>query len=146
MRKDSFIGKATLAVDSAGRTNFPKEFRKVLAEENNGQVVVTIFDSGTLALYPALEWDRYMEYIQGIGRGPAANKFRMRVTSMAKVSTLDAQNRIMLTPDQMAYAGIRGEVTFVGEGNRVRLWAPERYEAEIASVTPEEATQFSNWF
>ncbi len=146
MRKDSFIGKATLAVDSAGRTNFPKEFRKVLAEENNGQVVVTIFDNGTLALYPALEWDRYMEYIQGIGRGPAANKFRMRVTSMAKVSTLDAQNRIMLTPDQMAYAGIRGEVTFVGEGNRVRLWAPERYEAEIASVTPEEATQFSNWF
>ncbi len=146
MRMDSFIGKATLAVDTAGRTNFPKEFRKSLSEENNGQVIVTIFDNATLALYPALEWDRYMEYIQGIGRGPAANKFRMRVTSMAKASTLDAQNRIMLTPDQMTYAGIRGEVTFVGEGSRVRLWAPERYDAEIASVTPEEATQFSNWF
>jgi MraZ protein len=146
MKMDSFIGKATLAVDSAGRTNFPKEFRKSLSEENNGQVVVTIFDDKTLALYPALEWDRYMEYIQGIGRGPAANKFRMRVTALAKASTLDAQNRIVLTPDQMAYAGIRGEVTFVGEGNRVRLWAPERYDAEIASVSAEEETQFSNWY
>ena len=42
MRLESFIGKATLAVDTAGRTNFPKEFRKVLSEENEGQVVVTI--------------------------------------------------------------------------------------------------------
>jgi len=146
MKKDSFFGKATLAVDAAGRTNFPKEFRKFLADENNGQIVVTIFDDKTLALYTALEWDRYMEYIQGIGRGPAANKFRMRITALAKASVLDAQNRIVLTPDQMAYAGIRGEVTFVGEGNRVRLWAPERFNAEIASVSAEENTQFSNWF
>jgi DNA-binding transcriptional regulator/RsmH inhibitor MraZ len=65
---------------------------------------------------------------------------------MAKLSALDAQNRIVLTGDQLAYAGIRGEVTFVGAGNCVRLWAPDRYNAEIAATTPDEEDRFSNWY
>lgn len=146
MRLESFIGKATLAVDTAGRTNFPKEFRKVLSEENEGQVVVTIAGGNTLALYPLAEWNRYMQYLEGLGRGPDVTKFRTRVTAMAKLSTLDAQNRIVLTAEQLAYAGINGEVTFVGAGNCVRLWSPERYNAEIASATPEEETLFANWY
>jgi MraZ protein len=146
MRLESFIGKATLAVDIAGRTNFPKEFRKVLSEENDGQVVVTIGGSNTLSLYPLSEWNRYVQYLDGLGRGADVTKFRTRITAMAKLSTLDAQNRIVLTAEQLAYAGINGEVTFVGAGNCVRLWSPARYDAEIAAVTPEEETSFSNWY
>lgn len=146
MRLESFIGKATLAVDAAGRTNFPKEFRKVLSEENEGQVVVTIAGANTLALYPLSEWNRYVQYLDGLGRGADVTKFRTRVTAMAKLSALDAQNRIVLTAEQLAYAGIQGEVTFVGAGNCVRLWAPARFNAEIASITPDEEVQFSNWY
>lgn len=146
MRLESFIGKATLAVDAAGRTNFPREFRKVLSEENEGQVVVTIAGSKTLALYPLSEWNRYVQYLDGLGRGADVTKFRTRVTAMAKLSTLDSQNRIVLTTEQLAYAGIDGEVTFVGAGNCVRLWSPERYNAEIAAVTPDEETLFSDWY
>lgn len=146
MRLESFIGKATLAVDAAGRTNFPREFRKVLSEENEGQVVVTIAGSKTLALYPLSEWNRYVQYLDGLGRGADVTKFRTRVTAMAKLSTLDSQNRIVLTSEQMSYAGINGEVTFVGAGNCVRLWSPERYNAEIATVTPDEETLFSDWY
>jgi MraZ protein len=146
MRLESFIGKATLAVDAAGRTNFPKEFRKVLSEENEGQVVVTISGGNTLALFPLSEWNRYVQYLDGLGRGADVTKFRTRVTSMAKLSTLDAQNRIVLTAEQLAYAGIQGDVTFVGAGNCVRLWSPERYNQEIATITPDEEVQFSNWF
>ncbi|HLU69396.1 MAG TPA: hypothetical protein VKZ88_01360 [Fibrobacteria bacterium] len=146
MRLESFIGKATLAVDAAGRTNFPKDFRKVLSEENEGQVVVTIGGAHTLALYPLSEWNRYVEYLNGLGRGADVTKFRTRVTAMAKLSTLDAQNRIVLTSEQLAYAGIQHEVTFVGAGHCVRLWAPERYETEIAAVTAEEESTFSNWY
>jgi MraZ protein len=146
MRLESFIGKATLAVDAAGRTNFPKEFRKVLAEENEGQVVVTIAEDRTLALYPLAEWNRYMQHLDGLGRGPDASKFRTRVTSMAKLSSLDAQNRITLTSEQMTYAGIAGEVTFVGDGKRVRLWAPSRFVDTITSSTPDEEVRFQNFW
>jgi MraZ protein len=146
MRLESFIGKATLAVDAAGRTNLPKEFRKVLAEENQGQVVATIAEGHTLAVYPLSEWNRYMQYLDGLGRGPDVSKFRARITAMAKLSTLDAQNRITLTTEQLRHAGIQGEVTFVGDGKRIRLWSPTRYIDEIETVSAEEETRFAHWF
>ena len=146
MRLESFIGKATLAIDAAGRTNLPKDFRKVLADENEGQVVVTIAEGHTLALYPLIEWNRYVQYLEGLGRGPDISKFRARITAYAKLSTLDGQNRITLTTEQLSHAGIQGEVTFVGDGKRVRLWSPDRYVSEIETVSAEEEIRFAHWF
>ena len=146
MRLESFIGNATLAMDSAGRTNLPKEFRKVLADENEGQVVVTIAEGHTLALYPLAEWNRYIQYLEGLGRGPDISKFRTRITAYAKLSTLDGQNRITLTSEQLSHAGIQGEVTFVGDGKKIRLWAPNRYASEIEVVSAEEETRFAHWY
>lgn len=143
---ESFIGKATVAIDATGRTNFPKDFRKILKEEASGQVVVTIAEGRTLALYPVYEWNAYIQYLESLGRGADVSKFRTRITSMAKLSILDGQNRISLTAEQMAYAGISGDVTFVGDGKRVRLWAPEKYAQQIEVVTPDEEKQFENWF
>ncbi len=146
VRLESFIGKASVAIDANGRTNFPKDFRKVLPEEAKGQVVVTISEGRTLALYPVSEWNRYIAYLDSLGRGPEISKFRTRVTAMAKLSVLDGQNRISLTDEQMAYSGIKNEVTFVGDGKRVRLWSPERYSEQIENLTEDEEKQFENWF
>lgn len=143
---ESFIGKATVAIDAAGRTNFPKDFRKILKEESGGQVVVTIAEGHTLALYPVYEWNTYIQYLESLGRGPEVSKFRTRITAMAKLSVLDAQNRISLTTEQLGYAGISGDVTFVGDGKRVRLWAPAKYTEQVEQVNPDEEKQFENWF
>jgi MraZ protein len=146
IKLESFIGKATVAMDATGRTNFPKDFRKILKDEANGQVVVTIAEGRTLALYPVYEWNAYIQYLESLGRGAEVSKFRTRITSMAKLSVLDGQNRISLTAEQLAYAGIAGEVTFVGDGKRVRLWAPEKYSQQIETISPDEEKQFENWF
>ena len=146
MRLETFIGKATLAIDAAGRTSLPKEFRKVLHDENKGQVVVTLAENRTLALYPLSEWNRYVQSLSEFGKGPEVSKLRTLVTAMAKLSVLDAQNRISLTGEQMRYAGIQDEVTFVGAGSRVRLWAPQRYVSEIETLSPEEEARLASWF
>ena len=146
IKLESFIGKASVAIDAAGRTNFPKDFRKVLKDEAGGQVIVTIAEAKTLALYPVYAWNDYVQYLESLGRGADISKFRTRITSMAKLSVLDGQNRISLTSEQMAYAGIAGEVTFVGDGKRVRLWAPEKFSQQIDVISPDEEKQFENWF
>jgi len=143
---ESFLGKATVGLDAAGRTNFPKDFRKVMPEEAQGQVVVTIAEGRTLALYPLPAWNAYMQHLDQLGRGPEISKFKTRITSMAKLSVLDAQNRISLTPEQMGYANISGEVTFVGDGRRVRLWKPAHFAEQIETVSEKEETQFEQWF
>jgi len=146
IKLESFIGKATVAIDATGRTNFPKDFRKVLRDEAGGQVVVTMGEGKTLALFPVYAWNDYVQYLEELGRGLEISKFRTRITSMAKLSVLDGQNRISLTTEQMAYAGIAGEVTFVGDGKKVRLWAPERFSQQVETITPDEEKQFENWF
>ena len=146
IKLESFIGKASVAIDATGRTNFPKDFRKVLKDEAGGQVIVTIAEAKTLALYPVYAWNEYVQYLESLGRGADISKFRTRITSMAKLSVLDGQNRISLTSEQMAYAGIAGEVTFVGDGKRVRLWAPEKFSQQIDVISPDEEKQFENWF
>jgi MraZ protein len=146
LRLESFIGKATVAIDSAGRTNFPKEFRKVMPEEAEGQVIVTIGEAHTLALYPLPAWNAYMAHLETLGRGPDVSKFKTRITAMAKLSVLDGQNRITLTPEQMQYAGISGDVTFVGDAKRVRLWSPAKYSEQIETVTQDEESRFEQWF
>lgn len=146
LRLESFIGKATVAIDTAGRTNFPKDFRKVMPDEAEGQVVVTIAEGHTLALYPLPAWNAYMAQLELLGKGPEVSKFKTRITSNAKLSVLDGQNRITLTPEQIAYAGISGEVTFVGDGKRVRLWSPAKFGEQIETVTPDEESRFEQWF
>ncbi len=146
IKLESFIGKATVAIDVTGRTNFPKDFRKVLNENANGQVVVTIAEGYTLALFPLDGWNNYIVYLESLGRGADVSKFRTRITSMAKLSTLDVQNRITLTSEQMQYAGIQGDVTFVGDGKRVRLWSPAKFHEQIEDVSTEQEQQFENWF
>lgn len=146
LRFQSFIGKATVAIDAAGRTNFPKEFRKVMPEEAEGQVIVTIAEGRTLALYPLPAWNDLMERLEAMERTPDSSKFKTRITAMAKSSILDGQNRITLSPEQMQYAGISGDVTFVGDGKRVRLWSPSKYDEQIMQVTPEEEARFETMF
>jgi MraZ protein len=146
IKLESFIGKAKVAIDATGRTNFPKDFRKILRDEAAGQIVVTIAEGRTLALYPVYEWNNYIQYLESLGRGADVSKFRTRITSMAKLSVLDGQNRISLTAEQLAYAGIGTEVTFVGDGKRVRLWAPEKFSLEIEVVSEDDEKKFENWF
>lgn len=146
MQIAGFIGKATVAIDGKGRTNFPREFRKMLRPEAEGVVVVTIAEEKTLALYPAYEWNKYVGYLESLGRAPQVTKFRMRITSMARSSVLDAQNRIGLSPELLSYAGLEGEVTFAADGNRVRLWQPERFAETYEKLTPEEESSLEEMF
>jgi MraZ protein len=137
-----FIGSATVSIDAKGRTNLPKDLRKQLPSECKGTVVVTIFADNSLALRPGQEWNRYVsEELEPLSRrDKMGNRFVMKVTSMAKISELDSQNRISLSPELLAYAGIAKEVTFAGDGKRIRLWNPEKYHRMLAVPEMERET------
>lgn len=130
MEAIGFIGTATVAIDSKGRTNLPRELRKQLPENSTGKVIVTLFADRSLALRPVEEWNRYVrDELEPMAKASAEGaRFVMMVTSMARLSELDAQNRITLSPEQLRYAGIEKEVTFAGDGARIRLFQPQAYQ------------------
>ncbi|MFC1585176.1 division/cell wall cluster transcriptional repressor MraZ, partial [Fibrobacterota bacterium] len=130
-----------------GRTNLPRELRKQLPAEAGGKVIVSIFADRSLALRPVQEWNRYVtEDLEPLARrNRKGANFVMMATSMAKLSELDAQNRITLSADLMKYAGIERDVTFAGDGARIRLWNPDAY-AKMIRFAEEDAEGFEDCF
>lgn len=69
--------------------------------------------------------------LQGRERTPELANHIRRLTALAASSELDEQNRLSLPPRLVEWAGLEGRVTFVGEGDRISLMHPARFEAEI---------------
>jgi MraZ protein len=147
MEPIGFIGTATVAVDAKGRSSLPRELRKQLSEESAGKVIVSIFADGSLALRPIQEWNRYvLEELEPLAKkNKKGGRFVMMVTSMAKMSELDSQNRISLSQELLAFAGIKKEVTYAGDGKRIRLWNPEVY-SQMIKFSEDDADGFEDCF
>lgn len=55
---------------------------------------------------------------------------------------LDAQGRISVPPHLVEAAGIGKEVLFVGAGDVIEMWDPQRYESYVG----ESQEDFEQWF
>jgi DNA-binding transcriptional regulator/RsmH inhibitor MraZ len=53
------------------------------------------------------------------------------MTTLAATSVLDEQNRLTLPPRLMELAGLGTRVTFAGDGDKILLMTPERFDEEI---------------
>ena len=124
-----FIGKAIVAVDQKGRASLPLEFRKQWSQDLGSQVVVTLFADQSLILRPIATWEAYLQKeLHPVSKlSPEGSRFALKITSMAKLSILDNQNRILLSSELLEYAQIKKEVVFAGDGTSIRLWSPEIY-------------------
>lgn len=126
-----FFGHSTVAIDSKGRTNLPRELRRELPGAADGKVVVVPGPNGTLLLFDGPSFERLLRSLQSRERTPELAASIRRMTAMAAGSELDEQNRLTIPPRLMEWASLEGRVTFVGEGDRVSLMHPSRFESEV---------------
>lgn len=126
-----FYGHSTVAIDAKGRTNLPRELRRELPAGADGKVVVVPGPNSTLTLFDAPAFERTIRALQSRERTPELATHIRRLTALAASSELDEQNRLTLPPRLVEWAGLEGRVTFVGEGDRISLMHPARFESEI---------------
>ena len=100
-----------------------------------------------MALRPIVEWNQYVQQELTLlaKKNKEASRFVMMVTSMAKISEIDSQYRMTLSPELMQYAKIKKEVVFAGDGSIIRLWNPEKYK-EVVQISNQEMPQFEDYF
>ena len=126
-----YYGHSTVAIDAKGRTNLPRELRRELPSGADGKVVVVPGPNSTLNLFDAPAFERMIRSLHARERtAELANHIR-RLTALAASSELDDQNRLTLPPRLVEWAGLENRVTFVGEGDRISLIHPARFETEI---------------
>ncbi len=125
----SFKGEYEHSVDAKGRVAFPAKLRKALNPDAQENFTLLRGLEPCLYLYPKDEWEQVERKLSGInsftkqGRTVKRNFLRF-----AEDLSLDKQNRIPLPSHLMNWAAIDGTAIFIGSGERIEIWSPEKLE------------------
>ena len=135
-----FYGTFRHAVDSKGRVALPAQFRRDLA----GAVVAPGAEN-RLVIRPATDWQEYEQHFRLTAESSAEQRLFMRhLYAGAREVEVDAQGRILLTPEHRSFARIADRAVFVGVSNVVEVVGEEVWDAEIGRLNPETFTELGD--
>lgn len=132
----SFKGEYEHSVDEKGRVAFPAKLRKALSPEAQEKFTLLRGLEPCLYLYPLDEWEKVENRLSKInsftkeGRTVKRNFLRS-----AEDLVLDKQNRIPLPSQLMEWAGIDSRAIFIGSGERIEIWSPEKLDETDAGLS-----------
>ncbi len=131
-----FTGEYRHTVDAKGRVAIPARFRLQLEE---GAVVVRWL-GGCAAIFPrsAFEGVASKFISQDLGNESATAVSRFIFSSAFEVER-DGQGRMVLPGPVREWARLKTEAVFVGQWDRVEIWAPEKWAASQEVVSTPEA-------
>jgi MraZ protein len=119
-----FLGEYQHSLDPKGRIIVPSKFR----EELGDRFITTKGLDNCLFLYPMDEWKIIEEKLRALPFTRAdVRSFARFFFSGASELEIDRQGRILLPANLREYAGIEKELTIIGVGARVEIWANEKW-------------------
>ena len=129
-------GKYAHTLDSKNRVFIPAKHRDILGVN----FMITCGTDHCLSVYSMEEWEKYTKKIEEL---PAtqARAFIRFIYSNAQMAQPDAQGRVLLTPEQVAYAGIVKDAVIIGSGNHAEIWSAENWQKTSEATSAEEITE-----
>lgn len=130
------FGKYKHSIDPKGRLFVPAK----LKDELGSAFYVTLGLDHCLSVYTQSSWDAILEKYNAL---PLSQSRRMRfLFANAAKCEPDKQGRFLLPTELRDYAGLKQDVTFIGQGNHAEIWDSEAYAAmERELLTPENLLQ-----
>lgn len=135
-----FLGTHVHGVDAKGRVSSPAEFRAVVAKDGlEGVYLWTAIEGGFLQGCGAELMGRYEERLRtsdpfADARNPAVDA----VLARARLFKFDATGRITLPKALIEDAGLDGQATFVGRGDRFEMWSATAWAERSAREAQSE--------
>lgn len=127
------IGEYRHTVDDKGRLFVPAKLREELGEP----LIVTRGLDQCLFVFPMAEWRNLEAKLRALPLAQSSARAFVRfLLAGATECTPDKQGRVLLPQPLREYAGIEREAVLIGVGNRVEIWAGERWARYV-----EEAAQ-----
>ena len=126
------VGKYRHTVDAKGRLFVPSKLR----EELGDVLYVTLGLDSCLSVYTQQGWDTITEKYNALPLAKA-RKMRFLFANAAKCEP-DKQGRFLIPTELRDYAGLKQDVTFIGQAGHAEIWDTDRYNAlENECLTPE---------
>ena len=122
-------GEYRHAVDTKKRLFIPAKHREELGP---AFVIVRDIRAPRLKVYSKEGWAAYVEPIEKMPRKDSEAIMRF-LHKDAVEGDPDAQGRVLLNKELLAYAGIEKDAVIVGCGEYAEIWSAEAYDKEMAS-------------
>ena len=136
---DRFVSTFTNRIDAKGRVSIPAPFRAVLERDGYKSG-----GSGGVYCYPSLDnpaldagGERLAQKIDGLlerlpDYSDERDELSVALYGDVQVLAIDGDGRIVLPESLRAHAGLSGQVTFVGLGDKFQMWEPRAFEERRA--------------
>ena len=104
--------------------------------EPGGSFVATRGLGPCLFLYPEPQWGKVVERLerQKARVDPEQRRLYLQLMHHTAEASVDGQGRISIPPHMAEVAGIGAEVLFVGAGETIEMWDPERYREYVGAA------------
>ncbi|MGM9714544.1 MAG: division/cell wall cluster transcriptional repressor MraZ [Prevotella sp.] len=126
-----FLGNIEARTDVKGRVFLPSVFRKEMEAAGVDTLVMRkdVFQR-CLVLYPEEVWNEMMHSMrERLSRwDPRQQQVYRQFVSDAEIVTLDSNGRFLLSRRCQEFAGIIQQVSFIGMGDSIEIWAREKTE------------------
>lgn len=128
-------GKYNHSLDSKNRIIIPSK----LKEQLGGKITIMRGSDKCLTMYSAEEWESYARKISELPKTQLRAITRYLYSNAIEVQP-DAQGRVMLQPEMLAFAGITRNIITVGCGNYAEIWSEEVWNEKELDKEPENFT------
>ena len=126
------IGKYSAKLDEKNRLFVPAKLREELGEA----FYVTLGLDHCLSVYTEAGWQAIVDKYNALPISQA-RKMRFLFANAAKCEP-DKQGRFLIPQELRDYAGLKQEVTFIGQAGHAEIWDSEAYDRlEAETLTPE---------
>ncbi|WP_167091963.1 division/cell wall cluster transcriptional repressor MraZ [Parvibaculum indicum] len=134
---ESFRGRYTNRIDAKGRVSVPAKFRAItIGQGYNGIVCFPSLKGASVIEGCGPEFSNLIDEMlaQLAPFSDEREELAMVLHGNAWELMFDADGRVVLPEELRERAGITGDVTFVGMGQRFQIWEPKAYEAHYEQV------------
>ena len=118
----SFLGTYTHSLDSKKRVFIPAKYR----EELGDQFYITRKFDYSLSIYTEEEWAIDLEKLEKLPESIASD-VQQFILGGAHKCVPDSNGRIIIEDPLLKFAKITKNITFVGAGKQIKVWAEEIY-------------------
>ncbi len=125
----SFKGQYEHSVDNKGRVAFPAKLRKTVSPAAQDRFTILRGLEPCLYLYPQDRWELVEEKLSKINNFSRKGRTVIRnFLRFAEDLVLDKQNRLSLPSHLMEFSEIDSTAIFIGSGERIEIWSPEKLD------------------
>ncbi len=135
-------GNKLAKMDDRGRLKIPRDFLKEMREAYGQAVYVTSITGQSAWVYPLPIWEAIENRLRGLpSTFKGRQKYLSRTSYFGCEASIDSQGRLLIQPLLRTTAALEGELSVLGQGDYLEVWAMNALEQRIEAqgdLTDEE--------